>query len=406
MSTRTGASERAWRRWQHVFFYSWLILATAAPLADRASSGRDVLLPLLLVALLACWYTGWLRFGSTSAPRAVYLAGAGAVWLALLVVDGSFLLLGLNVFAPFCMESRRVGFAVVGLCSGGWLWQRFAAADALTWSDIVIALLIAGGGAVAVGYVSSLVRVSAERKWLLDQLRAAQDDLAAAQREAGIAEERQRLARDIHDTLAQGFASMVLLLEAADATLPADDPARRPVEQALRTARESLIDSRQVVWALRSSDVDAAGLPNALRRLVDRLREETGMAAEAVVTGTPLPLDTTAHTALLRVAREALANVRKHAHADRADVTLSYMDDAVVLDVHDDGTGFDPTYPHRTNPTGHLGLVSMRERVEALGGTLLVETVPGEGTTVVATVPASPRPAENPASTSGTRRAS
>lgn len=117
MSTETGTGERVRRRWQHLSFGSWLVLAMIGPLAGRMSSGRDVLLPLLLIVLLAAWYTGWLVLGP--ARRSVYLVGAGALWLSLLAVDRSFLLMGLIVFAPFCVESRRVGFTVVGLCGGG-----------------------------------------------------------------------------------------------------------------------------------------------------------------------------------------------------------------------------------------------------------------------------------------------
>ncbi|MEV4895078.1 sensor histidine kinase, partial [Nonomuraea sp. NPDC055795] len=219
---------------------------------------------------------------------------------------------------------------------------------------------------------------SAERKRLIDELQAAQEARAAAERQAGVAAERQRLARDIHDSLTQGFASVVMLLEAAQATLPDN----KHLSQALRVTRENLAESRRVVGALRPGDLDECGLPEALRRLSARLCEETGVQAHTVITGMLRPLEAHVQAELLRVAQEALANARRHAGAEQVTLTLSYMEDLVVLDVHDDGGGFDP----ERAASGH-GLSIMRERMEQLGGTLLVESAPGAGATVVAGVP-------------------
>jgi signal transduction histidine kinase len=114
--------------------------------------------------------------------------------------------------------------------------------------------------------------------------------------------------------------------------------------------------------------------------------EETGMVATATVTGTPRPLSADAEVTLLRVTQEALANVTRHAHAGRVAVTLSYMDGETALDVRDDGSGFAPG-ADGAGANGGLGLRGMRERVEALGGRLAVESAPGQGTTIAVTVP-------------------
>jgi len=139
------------------------------------------------------------------------------------------------------------------------------------------------------------------------------------------------------------------------------------------------------VWDLRPESLRASSLGEALGRLTDRLAEETGVAASAAVTGTPRPLSPDAEVTLLRVTQEALANVRKHARAGRVALTLSYMDGEAALDVRDDGVGF--VGVDGSGPNGGLGLHSMRERVEALGGRLAVESAPGAGTTVAVTVP-------------------
>lgn len=387
-ATQQGSGEAGRRGWQHALFYSWLVLATVGPLSDRLQTRQSVLLPLALTGALAVWYAAWLVAGAPPGRRAqwVYLAGAGVLWLALLAIDDSFLLVGLNVFAPYCLQTLGVGLVAIGAFAGGWLWQRLAAEGSVSWQDVVIAALIAVSGSAMVGYVSSLSRTSAERKRLLDRLEAAQDARAAAERQAGVASERQRLARDIHDTLTQGLASIVMLLEAAEAS--AREEAGRHVTRALRVARDSLTESRRVVWALRPGQLENGQLPDALRTLVTRLSEETGVRGDAVLTGTARPLSPRTQTTLLRVTQEALSNTRRHADASRVSVTLSYMDDVVALDVQDDGTGFDARRTTAT-PAG-VGMRSMRERVEELGGVLVVESAPGEGTTVAVTLPIEP----------------
>jgi signal transduction histidine kinase len=211
-------------------------------------------------------------------------------------------------------------------------------------------------------------------------------------RRAGLIGERQRLAHEIHDTLAQGFASIVMNLEAADAILPAGYPtqAQWHLGQARLTARESLAEARRLVWALRPRLLEEAPLPEALSRLTERWSEASSIAAHTTVTGSPRSLPPEVEATLFRVAQEALTNVRKHARANRAALTLSYMHDRVALDTRDDGTGFDPG--NTGDATGStreagFGLETMRERVERLGGTLSIESAPGEGTTLAVELP-------------------
>ena len=206
-------------------------------------------------------------------------------------------------------------------------------------------------------------------------------------RRAGLIGERQRLAHEIHDTLAQGFASIVMNLEAADALLPTEHftQGRWYLGQARLTARESLTEARRLVWALRPRLLEEAPLPEALSRLTERWSEASSIAGHTTVTGSPLPLPPEVEATLFRVAQEALTNVRKHARAHRAVLTLSYMHDRVTLDVRDDGTGFDPGKAYDATGSAHaggFGLGTMRERVERLGGTFSIESAPGEGTTL------------------------
>jgi signal transduction histidine kinase len=306
------------------------------------------------------------------------------VWAALVAVDRGFLVVGLSVFAPYCFDDLRWALAVLLPWAAVWLWQLAAGTGGIEWPEVAVVLLLVAIGVAIVAYMTSLARQNSERQRLIEQLQATRSELAAAERHAGVLAERQRLARDIHDTLTQGFASIVMLLEAAETSL-AGGPATRHVAQAMRTARDNLAESRRLVWALRPDALTEARLPDAIGDLLHRLEDETHLQTELVLTGTPRPLGTEAETAMLRVAQEALANVRRHAHASRATVTISYMEDIAVLDVQDDGVGFEPsTAAHHGNG---LGLQAMRERAQDLGGHVSVETVPGSGTTLVFQLP-------------------
>jgi signal transduction histidine kinase len=242
---------------------------------------------------------------------------------------------------------------------------------------VFIAFLFAGYSLFA---LEVLVREARAREELWNTRR----ELLEASRQTGILEERQRLAREIHDTLAQSFASIVLQLEAAEAAAENETPAGRYLEQARNSAREGLSEARRMVWALRPEILENASLPEALGRLLRRWQEESGVQAALTVTGDPRPLHPELEVSLLRIAQEALANVRKHSQAKTALLTLSYLDDLVLMDVQDDGVGLQPAL------AGSFGLRSMRERVERLGGMFTLESERGLGTILAVSLPLHP----------------
>lgn len=246
------------------------------------------------------------------------------------------------------------------------------------------------GALVAIGTAAGYRRIVAEsedRRRLVAELMAAQDDLvivneelARAQRSEGVLAERARLARDIHDTLAQGFSSVVLLARAAAASPERTAELLATIEQ---TASDNLADARRVVQDLAPAELQHTGLPGALGRLVERFTAQTGLRTELHLVGDPAPTPTGHDTALLRVAQSALSNVRLHAGATRVDVTLGY-DHGVSLDVVDDGRGFNPDSLGPPGLDGGFGLRAMAARLADLGGTFSVESAPGEGTAVAA----------------------
>lgn len=214
-------------------------------------------------------------------------------------------------------------------------------------------------------------------------------------RQVAVLRERQRMAREIHDTLAQGFTSIVMHVEAAGGALAKDaDKVRLHLEQIGRTSRESLAEARRLVWALHPEQLDKASLPKALQDLIERWSEENGVEASVQITGAPRSLAPAVEATMLRSAQEALVNVRKHARASRVALTLSYMTDVVVLDVRDDGVGFNPEADRKSRQLGRsagemggFGLRGMHERAERVGGKVLVDSAPGEGTTLAVELP-------------------
>jgi len=246
---------------------------------------------------------------------------------------------------------------------------------------VAFAVAAAGGGFSVFygGWVNGIIEQSAKRADVIEQLEATRAELADTQHKAGRLAERQRLAADIHDTLAQGFTSILMLIQAAQADLDGSHPqAGSHLDLAALTARENLAEARALVAGL-APELEGGTLPDALRRL----SAAPGADASFAMYGIPCPLPMATEVVLLRVCQEALANVRKHACAQVAAVRLSYERDAVRLEVSDDGAGFDPD-----RVSGGYGLGGMRARVAEAGGTLTVDSSPGAGTRVSAMVPA------------------
>ncbi len=249
---------------------------------------------------------------------------------------------------------------------------------------------------------------SDERRRMVERLRETireneglQAQLLLQAREAGVHDERERMAREIHDTLAQGFVGIIAQLQAAERAEAdtAADPDGGPdggsdrsewrlrVANATRLARENLVEARRSVHALGPGPLRSAPLADALTDLTAEWSRLNGVRADFTTTGPVGPLHPEVEAALLRTAQESLTNVAKHAGATRVGVTLSYTGDLVVLDVRDDGSGFAPG----SETNGGFGLTSMRQRVIRLAGTLEIESEPGTGAAVSATLPAVPR---------------
>jgi signal transduction histidine kinase len=204
-----------------------------------------------------------------------------------------------------------------------------------------------------------------------------------------VLEERTRLAREIHDTLAQQLTGIVLELEAADTLLNrgSEQRAKSSVEKARELARGALREARRSVWNLRPAPLSATGLVAAIGHEVEAWEERTGIPARFKARSVPQhpSLSPTAEVALLRIGQEALSNAARHGRAEHVDVELRAHDQELILSVRDDGVGFDPSASAPREDC--FGLDGMAERARSAGGTLTVMSAPGEGTTVTTRLP-------------------
>ncbi|MEU2241303.1 sensor histidine kinase [Streptomyces sp. NPDC033754] len=370
---------RALRLCLHLLMAGLLVLA-----AVRADSAAGTVMAAVVGAVYAAG-SFLPSVGRSQRASALWLGVLGASWLALLWLTPDALWVAFPLyFLQLHLLPARWSLPAVALTAGAAILSYVGHGAALNPGVFIGPLL---GGAVAVATVlgyQALYRESERRRRLIEELIETRAELAAAERHAGTLAERERLAREIHDTLAQGLSSIQLLLRAAERALPPGSPAAGHIDRARQAAQDNLAEARRFVRALSPPDLEHGSLAAALERLC-----EPGAGGPRVrfsVSGTPAELPTPYEVALLRIAQSALANTVRHASASRAEITLSFMDASVTLDVVDDGKGFEPGSV-RQSREGGFGLPAMRSRAESLGGTFTVESAPGQGTAVAVSLP-------------------
>jgi signal transduction histidine kinase len=275
---------------------------------------------------------------------------------------------------------------------------------------MVLGPVLGAGFAVVTGLAYRALYLEGEAQRLAaDELRRTRAELARSQHEAGVAAERERLAREIHDTLAQGLSSIVLVARAAEKSLASGDLATAAERFALvrRTAADNLSEARSFVRGLTTPRLQESSLPETLKRLCRDTEtlaapRGEGLRCRFELVGDAAELPPQYSVTLLRASQASLANVRLHAKAHTAVVTMAFLGDEVTLDVYDDGMGFTPEaagpgVAGRADGSG-FGLRSLAARVAELDGSMEVESEPGEGTVVAVRLPltGSPAPAKEP----------
>ena len=284
-----------WRRWIHpwaLLFYPALLMGLVVAILQDFRGVDDELIIVVLVAASAFWYGyfGDVRrlWARSDGWAAVFLLVEATLWVWLIILNPIFVLSGFGMMAHVCRRSLGWSYAVAVIFGGGMVLQEITERGPIDWFVLVNASFIAGSIVLISRLIFDISLRSEEQQRLIAELEETRTELAAAEREAGMLAERHRLAREIHDTLAQGFTSIVMLMEAAEAELAADPgKSRIYIDQARSTARESLAEARGLIWALRSERLIGDSLVEALRSVVSQVSEETSTRAELVVTGEP-----------------------------------------------------------------------------------------------------------------------
>ncbi|KOG32239.1 sensor histidine kinase [Streptomyces resistomycificus] len=378
---------RSFRIWDTYFALIWLatlvfVLGTDNPGWPVRLTAAALLVPLIP---LFVWVGRPILRGDPPEERQAlgYLVAAMALFLPSAILVGETRLMTFAL-VPQCFMSLRIrrallAVAVINLAPVvGWavLWWPSDQDVFFNGLFAVVTLVFS----VAVGtWVIRIIEQSQERAELIAELDASRHEVSRLSAAHGALAERERMAREIHDTFAQGFTSLLMLIQAVEAELDHDVPeARRHLALMDETARLNLAEARALVAGGAPADLDGASLPDALRRLAARHE------AALEVTGPVRPLPAGAEVVALRACQEALANTRKHAGGSAAvGITVRYGDDTLTVSVRDDGRGFDPA----AAGAGGYGLAGMRARVTEVGGTARVRSAPGDGTTVTVHLP-------------------
>ena len=384
--------------------YFGLLIATVLTLGVGPRDGARVALVLGLASVAALWQY-LMRVPEPDRERrpvkaVVYYVGLLVCIAALVTISPFFGFFGFTGYLQIGLLPRRLWLPAVAVTAalmattqiGG--VQNIGPGLVAYLALFVVNLVVAGlltyqsleedrRSRVRVRHIEELAEANRRLREAMEENAGLHAQLVSQAREAGVLDERQRMAGEIHDTIAQGLTGIVTQLEAA---AHADhDPERRARHRDLahRMAREALAEARRSVQALRPGPLAEAQLPEAVGEMAERWAQSSGVPVRVEVTGSAVPLLPAVEVVLFRVAQEGLANIAKHAAATRAGVTLSYTDEVVLLDVVDDGVGF------RADAGGveSYGLTAMRQRLRQIGGALTIESGPGEGTALSAQIP-------------------
>lgn len=395
----------------HTGFATLLVVGVVRLLAPGSAGSFPLLWAGVALLLAGVYLTGTVlehRFAAgrtTFDPRRhgiQWLAAVTALWALLLMGSAEFAWLAFPLFFLHVhLLPRPAALLTIALMTAAVIASQWSASgEPVPHVAAVVGPLFGAVFAVITGlaYVA-LYREAENQRRAADELRRTRQELAASQHEAGVLAERERLAREIHDTLAQGLSSIVLLARAAEKSLADGDRGTAASRVALmqQTAADNLAEARSFVRGLSSPQLHETTLVEALRRLCENT--ESGAAARGMplrcrleVDGDPVELPQPYRVTLLRAAQASLANVRDHARASTAVVTLTFLGTEVTMDIYDDGIGFDPSLAVRAAHDGGadgsgFGLRSLQQRVNSLHGSLELEAAPGEGAVVAIRLP-------------------
>lgn len=372
-----------------------ILTATILVVAILMSVRMDLSLAVLNLVLLSL-FAGLYFVGSyylermTGVWKLAWLIALTVVWIADILVASAGIYL---LFVLFFLYLRVLGmvWGSISVIFGTAVSVGIQIPQGLTFGGVmgpVVSALVT----VAIFYAfTRLHEINTERTALIRELMETREQLAETERAAGVAGERQRIAHEIHDTLAQGLSSIQMLLHAANRDLDGDinvDKARERIGLARQTAADNLQEARAMIAALQPAALSQTSLVGALDRMAQGFAAAADLNIEVEADGEVTQLPMKLEAVLLRIAQGAVGNVAKHAQATRARITVSYSDDAVRVDIVDNGVGFDvKAVESRPAGLGHIGLAAMKRRAEEVSGEVVIESSPGKGTAVSVSVP-------------------
>ncbi|NME88982.1 sensor histidine kinase [Corynebacterium stationis] len=372
-----------------------ILTATILVVAILMSVRMDLSLAVLNLVLLSL-FAGLYFVGSyylermTGIWKLAWLIALTVVWIADILVASAGIYL---LFVLFFLYLRVLGmvWGSISVIFGTAVSVGIQIPQGLTFGGVmgpVVSALVT----VAIFYAfTRLHEINTERTALIRELMETREQLAETERAAGVAGERQRIAHEIHDTLAQGLSSIQMLLHAANRDLDGDinvDKARERIGLARQTAADNLQEARAMIAALQPAALSQTSLVGALDRMAQGFAAAADLNIEVEADGEVTQLPMKLEAVLLRIAQGAVGNVAKHAQATRARITVSYSDDAVRVDIVDNGVGFDvKAVESRPAGLGHIGLAAMKRRAEEVSGEVVIESSPGNGTAVSVSVP-------------------
>ncbi|MEU9213746.1 sensor histidine kinase [Streptomyces sp. NPDC048415] len=378
--------DNSFRLWDSYFAIVWA--ATLVFVLGTGHPGWHLrVIAAALLVLLIPWYVAVGRPVLSGDPpderRALgYLTGAMVLFLPSGILVGETRLMTFAL-VPQCFMALRLRWALATVTAinvapvAGWALLWWPSGQDVFFNSVFAVVTLVFSAALG-SWTVRIIEQSQERAALIAELDTSRHELSRLSSAHGALAERERFSREIHDTLAQGFTSLLMLVQAVEAELDHDLPqARRHLALMTETARQNLAEARALVAGGAPADLDGASLPDALRRLAAR------HDATVDVTGPARALPAGSEVVALRSCQEALANARKHAGSPAAvSIALAYTDEALTVSVRDDGCGFDPAAP-----VGGYGLAGLRARAAEVGGTAQVRSTPGDGTIITVCLP-------------------
>lgn len=401
----------------HVGFATLLVVGAASTMMTphRAASWFALMISVVLAALYLAGTLVEKRVADRGIPpwgldphhySKVWLASITALWLILLILSADFSWLAFPLFfLHLHLLTTRHAIVAVLLMTGAVSTAQWNQSGELHAAMILGPSFGAVFAVVMATVYQSLYSEGVNQRRALDELRNTRAALARTQHESGVIAERERLAREIHDTLAQGLSSIVLISRAAEKSLDTGTTAltKERIQTIQSVASENLDEARRFVRGLSSNEAGTESLIDKLRRVCANTEREAAAQGSTLRCrfehdGDPFPLPPPYEITLLRIAQSTLSNVAQHAHASTAVLTLGFIGSDVTMDIYDNGSGFEASAALaspavRLDGTG-FGLRSVRERVTSMGGIVEIESAPGEGTVVAIRLPLDPLESE------------